>query len=224
MECLHAGKAASYINLLEGIYANAVAQEVERLCVESCNGCQVDHLSQRQHDCLVMNENERWQMYGLQAIERVNAKRMVWSEFVEAMRVLKLRVDRDVLEHLQQFLIFLIFIFLSSLSLSSLSLSSYLYLLIFIFLILIFIFLILIFLLIFLIFIFLIVIFFILSFIFLILIFIFLIFIFLILIFIFFILILIFIFLSSLSLSFLSYLPYPYLYLPYFPYPYLYLN
>ena len=27
---------------------------------------------------------------------------MVWSEFAEAMRALKLRVDRDVLEHLQQ--------------------------------------------------------------------------------------------------------------------------
>jgi hypothetical protein len=49
MACLH-GKAASY-NLLEGIYANAVAQEVERLCVESCNGCQAGHPSQRQHDC-----------------------------------------------------------------------------------------------------------------------------------------------------------------------------
>jgi hypothetical protein len=49
-----------------------------------------------------MNEYERWQMYGLQAIERVNAKRMVWCEFAEAMRVLKLRVERDVLEHLQQ--------------------------------------------------------------------------------------------------------------------------
>jgi hypothetical protein len=56
MECLH-GKAASY-NLLEGIYANAVAQEVERLCVESCSGCQVGHPSQKQHDCLMMNENE----------------------------------------------------------------------------------------------------------------------------------------------------------------------
>jgi hypothetical protein len=100
MECLH-GKAASY-NLLEGIYANAVAQEVERFCMESCNGCQVGHPSQGQHDCFVMNENERWKMYGLQAIERVNAKRMVWSEFAEAMKVLKLRVDRDVLEHLQQ--------------------------------------------------------------------------------------------------------------------------
>ena len=88
MACLH-GKAASY-NLMEGIYANAVAQEVERLCVESCNGCQAGHPSQRQHDCLMMNENERWQMYGLQAIERVNCKRMLWNEFAEAMRVLKL--------------------------------------------------------------------------------------------------------------------------------------
>ena len=50
----------------------------------------------------MMNENERWQMYGLQAIERVNGKRMVWNEFAEAMRVLKLAVDRDLLEHLQQ--------------------------------------------------------------------------------------------------------------------------
>ena len=31
MECLH-GKTASY-NLLEGIYANAVAHEVQKLCV-----------------------------------------------------------------------------------------------------------------------------------------------------------------------------------------------
>ena len=100
MECLH-GKTASY-NLLEGIYANAVAHEVQKLCVESCNSCQVGHPSQRQHDCLMMNENERWQMYGLQAIERVNGKRMVWNEFAEAMRVLKLAVDRDLLEHLQQ--------------------------------------------------------------------------------------------------------------------------
>ena len=97
MACLQ-GKAASY-NLLEGIYANVVAQEGGRLCVESCNGCQAGHPSQRQHDCLMMNENERWQMYGLQAIERVNGKRMVWNEFAEAMRVLKLAVDRDVLEH-----------------------------------------------------------------------------------------------------------------------------
>jgi hypothetical protein len=95
MACLH-GKVESY-NLLEGIYANVVAHEVERLCVDSCNGCQAGHPSQRhvQHDCLMMNENERWKMYGLQAIERVNGKCIVWNEFAEAMRVLKLAVDRD---------------------------------------------------------------------------------------------------------------------------------
>jgi hypothetical protein len=47
----------------------------------------------------MMNEKERWLMYGLQAIERVNGKRMVWNEFAEAMRALKLAVDRDLLEH-----------------------------------------------------------------------------------------------------------------------------
>jgi hypothetical protein len=38
----------------------------------------------------------------LQAIKRVNGKRMIWNEFAEAMRVLTQAVDRDVLEHLQQ--------------------------------------------------------------------------------------------------------------------------
>ena len=93
MECLH-GKAGSY-NLLEGTYANAVAQEVERLCVESSNGCHVGHSSRRQHDCLVINENERMQMYGLPAIERVNGKHMVWIEFAETMRVQQLEKDPD---------------------------------------------------------------------------------------------------------------------------------
>ena len=80
MDCLH-GKAGSY--------------NFERFCVESCNGCQVGHSSQRQHDCLVMNENELWQLYGLQAIKRVNGKHVVWIEFAEAMRVQQLEKDPD---------------------------------------------------------------------------------------------------------------------------------
>jgi hypothetical protein len=84
-------KLASFnqFNLLEGIYANAVAHEVHRLCVELCCGCQINHPSQRQHDCLMIDEHERWQMYGLQAIGRVNTKRLVWNEFAEVARVLK---------------------------------------------------------------------------------------------------------------------------------------
>jgi hypothetical protein len=43
----------------------------------------------RQHDFLMIDEYERWQMYGLQAIGRVDTKRLVWNEFAEVARVLK---------------------------------------------------------------------------------------------------------------------------------------
>ena len=89
-------------SLLEAIFANAVASEINQLCQEYCCGCKIDHPSQRQHDCLMMDEDERWEMYGFDAIERVNNKRMIWDEFVEAARVLKLRCHKDVLDHLRQ--------------------------------------------------------------------------------------------------------------------------
>ena len=42
----------------------------------------------------MLDEDERWKMYGFDAIERVNNKRMIWDEFVEAARVLKLRCHK----------------------------------------------------------------------------------------------------------------------------------
>ena len=83
-------------SLLEAIYAEAVACEVGKLAKERCCGCEYDHPSQRQHDCLMLSEQERWQSYGLEAIERVIVKRMVWREFVEAIRVMKLQYHKDV--------------------------------------------------------------------------------------------------------------------------------
>jgi hypothetical protein len=44
----------------------------------------------------MLSEQERWQSYGLEAIERVIVKRMVWREFVEAVRVMKLQYHKDV--------------------------------------------------------------------------------------------------------------------------------
>ena len=89
MDCLH-GKAYSQFSLLEGIYAIVVAFEVHRLCVDSCCSCRVNHPSQRQHDCLMMDECKRWEMYGLQAVKQVIANGIVWQEFVEVTRVLGL--------------------------------------------------------------------------------------------------------------------------------------
>ena len=87
--------------LMETIYTNALATEIERLCIEHCCGCKIDHPSQRQHDCLMMCDEERLEMYCKDAIGLVNEKRMIWNEFVEATRVLKIRCHRDALERLR---------------------------------------------------------------------------------------------------------------------------
>ena len=71
-------------SLLEAIFADAVASEINQLCQAYCCGCKIDNPSQRQHDCFMMDEDERWELYGFDAIERVNNKRMIWDEFVEA--------------------------------------------------------------------------------------------------------------------------------------------
>ena len=55
-------------SLLEAIFADAVASEINQLCQEYCCGCKIDHPSQSQHDCLMMDEDERWEMYGFDAI------------------------------------------------------------------------------------------------------------------------------------------------------------
>ena len=87
--------------LLEVIYAEAVFNEISKLSKERCCGCEYDHPSQRQHDCLMLSEQEKWESYGLEAIDRVINKRMVWREFLEAIRVLKLQYHKDVREHFE---------------------------------------------------------------------------------------------------------------------------
>ena len=50
----------------------------------------------------MLTHEEKWEMYGFEAIERVNSKREVWGEFVEAARVLKLKYHPDAHSHLRQ--------------------------------------------------------------------------------------------------------------------------
>ena len=70
--------------LHEAIFAQAVGREVYNLGKE-----RYDHPSQRRHECLMLTHEEKWEMFGSEAIERVNSKRAVWSEFVEAAKFYK---------------------------------------------------------------------------------------------------------------------------------------
>ena len=88
-------------NLLETIFAWSVSDEVRKLDKEKCCGCEVDHPSQRRHDCLMLTIEEKWMSYGLEAIERVNSKRMTWRLFLEALRILKLKYHNSIVDHLR---------------------------------------------------------------------------------------------------------------------------
>ena len=85
--------------LIEAIYGEALMREVQRFCRERCCGCKIDHPSQRQHDCLMLTDEERWNLYCEEAKANVNER--VWAEFNEALRVLKLYLNEDALEHLR---------------------------------------------------------------------------------------------------------------------------
>ena len=69
-------------------------RKVQRFC-----GCKIDHPSQRQHDCLMLTDEERWNLYCVEA--KANVNECVWAEFNEALRVLKLYLNEDALEHLR---------------------------------------------------------------------------------------------------------------------------
>lgn len=57
-------------NLFDLILVENVSEEIKRLRREKCCGFKVDHPSQRRHECLMMTEEEGWEMHGVDAIKR----------------------------------------------------------------------------------------------------------------------------------------------------------
>ena len=86
-------------NLVNAIFSDAIANQINKLRKEKCCGCEVNHPSQKRHECLMMSEEEGWIMHGLEAIERVIESQIVWKHFIEAIRVMKLDYHEHVTKH-----------------------------------------------------------------------------------------------------------------------------
>ena len=65
----------SLCDLLNAILLDLDADQIKQLRTEKCCGCEVNHPSQRRHECLMMTSDEGWFMYGEEAIERVHMKK-----------------------------------------------------------------------------------------------------------------------------------------------------
>ena len=51
----------------------------------------------------MLTVEEKWSTYSLEAMERVNSKRMVWHLFLEALRILKLKYCNSIVDQLNDF-------------------------------------------------------------------------------------------------------------------------
>ena len=54
-----------------------------------------------QHDCLMLTAEEKWELYYKKTVALLNDNRLVWDEFIEATKLLKLSCHKYALEHLR---------------------------------------------------------------------------------------------------------------------------
>ena len=73
-------------------YAEEIACAISVLVVENCNGCIIDHPSQRQHLCLMMENEERLLMYFDIACSRVS-ETSVMEKFMNSLGDIKPKVN-----------------------------------------------------------------------------------------------------------------------------------
>ena len=88
-------------NLMNAIFSQVVNLQVQKLQKEKCCRCKIDHPSQRRHDCLMMTE-EGWITYGLEAIEHVLEKGILWKQFREAICIMQLIPHDHACNHFQK--------------------------------------------------------------------------------------------------------------------------
>jgi uncharacterized protein YktA (UPF0223 family) len=78
---------------MNAVFGESVACEIGKLCKEKCRGCEVNHPSQRRQECIMLSEEQRCISYGLEAIERVIERGIVWKQFIEAEHAVKHFID-----------------------------------------------------------------------------------------------------------------------------------
>lgn len=57
---------------MEKATINLLGKNIAKLIQERCHGCQVDHLSQKQHSCIMLDSEEHIKLYFEEAWDRIN--------------------------------------------------------------------------------------------------------------------------------------------------------
>ena len=80
---------------MEMIHAKVIAHIIESKFNLFCCGCKI-----RDQDCLMLDEFEKWEMYGIDAMEEAKASCIVWREFSHVLEILNVPFEKYLTEHL----------------------------------------------------------------------------------------------------------------------------
>ena len=69
-------------------YPEEVSAIISMMVLENCEGCRVDYSSQRHHDCLLMEDDQKMWLYLDSALEKVSEAKVV-ETFMNSLRDLK---------------------------------------------------------------------------------------------------------------------------------------
>ena len=58
---------------------------ISMMVLENCEGCRVDYSSQRHHDCLLMEDDQKMWLYFDSALEKVSEAKVV-ETFMKSLR------------------------------------------------------------------------------------------------------------------------------------------
>ena len=87
--------------LMVAIFSEAVPDEIAKIRKDKCCDSKMGYPSQRRHECFMFTLEESWTTYGLDAIEQVIERGILWKLFNEAIRVQKLDYYEAVKEHFE---------------------------------------------------------------------------------------------------------------------------
>ena len=73
-------------------YPEEVSAIISMTVLENCEGCLVDHPSQRQHDCLMMEDDQKMWLYFDSALKKLPEAKVV-ETFMNSLRDLKPTVN-----------------------------------------------------------------------------------------------------------------------------------
>ena len=88
--------------LMDVVLLEILIKNTKEICVKECNDCKINHGSQKQHSCIMWEEDEQLSYYGVKELKYIFEENILEKAYKEAERVMKFQECTKVWEHYEE--------------------------------------------------------------------------------------------------------------------------